>query len=226
MKRMSFFVIIIAVFCAMVGCKPGETYTPSVLVAGDSISLGYTPVVKSNLEGQFTVAHACGDGAEGHCNNGHAGIIRRTMVNYFAKGNYDVVTVNSGIHDMSILPKAIRMSGPCSSKPRVTPIGKYYEDMQAIFAYFKKYARVVIWVDTTTLPDNMCAAQSLQSYNDMAERAARDNGVYILHIVSKYHDAEGIHFTSEGYDFIGKQVSDCIVTAWTSETTDSCERTD
>ena len=220
LKLQSIFVA--AIFAA---CTPAAYCQPSVRIAGDSISLGYTAVVADDLKGKFTVAHQCGNGTTGHCNNGHTEVIRRTVHNYFKTGDVDVMVMNAGIHDMSVRPKALHDGLPCIQKPRVVPLPKYESNLNAIFDYLAKHSKVVIWIDTTTLPPNTCASKSLDTYNQVAEHVARSHHFYILRLDSVGHDAEGIHFTENGYTALGKQVAGCIVTAWSGLSTEKCQRT-
>lgn len=213
----------IAALLMLAGCNTTTPYTPTVKVIGDSISKAYLPVVQKNLKNQFEVSHACAGGNETNCNNGQTGVILAHLDSYFSSSSPDVVTYNSGIHDMSKSLKDLKMS--CAYAAEITPPGRYFENLTRIADFLKEHARVVIWVDTTTLPDNLCASTHLADYNSLGEQVARDHGFYILRLDSKFHDPEGIHFTERGYQYLGKQVSDCIVTAWTSQTTDACERT-
>jgi len=195
---------------------------PKVLIVGDSISLGYTSVLRSALQGKFSVTHACGEISGGRCNNGRSDIILNKMKNYYAHGDVDVTTFNIGIHDMSVAPKAANSDLPCSAKPRMVPPTEYSQNLDTIFDFLAKHSRLVIWIDTTTLPARMCAAESLDQYNKIAEEIARKHNFYVLHVDSTGHDKVGIHFTSQGYNNLGTQISRCILTAWAKASNRSC----
>lgn len=217
------YTMVLIIFAGIASAQATSTI-PKVLVLGDSISLGYTPVIQKNLESRFSVTHGCGAGETKRCNNGFAALIVARLPQFFAKGDSDIVTFNTGIHDMSVSVRGLKDGLPCAQKSRITPIDKYRSDLNTIFDYLTKHSKIVIWIDTTTLPSYMCAAASLKEYNTAAEQVAQEHGAYILHTISVDHDAAGIHFTSLGYEKIGTQISDCIITAWTKRSTDDCKR--
>lgn len=204
------------------GVMAVDSSVPTVTIIGDSISTGYTPDVEKLLDGKFKVQHACGKHVSAHCNNGFSGAISGNLGYYFRNGNADVVTFNSGIHDMSKSLKALRM--PCSTATEITPPERYYRNLSKIADYLKNHAKTVIWIDTTTLSSSLCAATHLQQYNSIGEKVAHEHGFYVLRLDSKFHDKSGIHFTEEGYAALGKQVSDCIVAAWVGNQTRECFR--
>ena len=189
---------------------------PLVEQISDSVGLGSEPAVRADLSGSFRVAHACGSGQYGVCNNGSTITILANMAHYFDRGDVDVVTFNSGIHDMTF-------DNGCSSLPRV-PESQYFENVSKILSYLSQHAKVVIWIDTTTIiSTTTCATNStVDSYNHFADEAARQHGAYRLHIDSRYHAKDGIHFTYLGYKLIGDQIANCIVIAWANEETDNC----
>jgi hypothetical protein len=96
-----------AALTALGGCATGKqaergTWEPSATIIGDSISDGYLSVVAQKLTGEFKVAHACSTlgGASDPCNDGQTVSIIKEMPDYFKSGDADVVTFNSGIHDI------------------------------------------------------------------------------------------------------------------------------
>ena len=195
---------------------------PTVKVVGDSISKGYLPTVQKLLHGKFEVSHACGNPKLTNCNNGQTNVILNNINSYFVSGAPDIVTFNSGIHDMSKALTALKM--PCSVAKEMTPPEKYYQNLSKIADYLKDHAKKVIWIDTTTLPASMCASSHLEQYNSIGEKVAQEHNFYILRIDSKYHDKSGIHFTSNGYAALGKQVSECIALAWSDSQSKQCFR--
>jgi len=219
MKFIGRFIVLAILFA---NTSYADTSRPAVKIIGDSISKGYLPRVQKLLHEKFRVSHACGNPKQFNCNNGQTIAILTHLKSYFASGDPDIITFNSGIHDMSKSLTALKM--PCATAPERVPPERYFQNLSKIADYLKDHAKTVIWVDTTTLPSSLCAASHLDQYNSIGEKVAHAHGFYILRIDSKFHDKGGIHFTEEGYETLGSQVAECITVAWKSTETKQCFR--
>jgi acyl-CoA thioesterase-1 len=86
--------------------EPPSSATPSAIIIGDSVSIGYTPHLQTMLKGKVQVQHApsAGGGGADDTPYGQQCIVSplesfiRTARYTVAK--YDVVTFNFGLHDM------------------------------------------------------------------------------------------------------------------------------
>jgi len=217
-KRIAQLVIAMFSYGALAATSP----QPMVKIIGDSISKGYLPTVQAHLHGEFKVSHACKNPKLFNCNNGQTSSILNNLNYYFAAGNPDIITFNSGIHDMSKALTALKM--PCSTATEMTPPDLYYQRLSKIADRLKNRAKIVIWIDTTSLPSSLCASTHLEQYNAIGEKVAHEHNFYVLRPDSKFHDKSGIHFTFQGYEFLGSQVAECITIAWEGRHTDQCFR--
>jgi hypothetical protein len=193
-------------------------HPPKLLIIGDSISVRYALFVRKELSGLFEVQHACSHG--GWCNNGQTDAILGNMKNYFRDGDADVTTFNSGIHDMTFEDQTT-----CDSKSLRIPPNQYQRNIDVIDSYLKAHSKIVIWVDTTNVPVGVCATNTLKSqYNAIAEKIAHEHGFYVLNIDSKFQEQKNFHFTEKGYEYLAKQVSNCIRIAQRGDQTSACHR--
>ena len=199
---------------------------PTVTVIGDSISDGYISTVQNQLSGQFAVSHACSTkgGAPNPCNNSTTLMIIKEMQDFFKNGDADVVTFNTGIHDMQHkqwdVPAGCSMSlGYVLSTPE-----QYESRLEVIASYLEKHSKVVIFVDTTPIPTGYnCAIPGSQDiYNPILEKVATKHGFYILRLTSSNQVPGEVHFRRAGYELLGAQVASCVATAWKSQETKDC----
>ena len=70
-----------------------EVDLPNVLIIGDSISMGYTPIVKSLLEGKANVTRP-----NGNCQGTKHGVVN--IDSWLSANKWDVIHFNFGLHDL------------------------------------------------------------------------------------------------------------------------------
>jgi lysophospholipase L1-like esterase len=171
---------------------------PRVLLIGDSVSRGYTQAVRKALAGKVNVHRApanCGPTALG---------IKKMDV-WLGDGKWDVIHFNFGIHD------------------RNTPISDYTQRLEQIIAQMKKTGAKLIWASTTPIPDDppkKQTAASIVERNAAAAEVMKKHGIatddlftFITPHLAKVQNPNDVHFNSEGYDLLGKQVAAAIQSA-------------
>lgn len=189
------------------GCK--ETMEqldgrPTALIVGDSISIGYTPKVKSSFPGMQVIHNECN--ARG-TRNGVLNIER-----WAAHSNaWEVCTLNHGMWDLE------------KNSPHTTDLQEYLDNLAQEVNVLKASCRVVIFNNTTRIPVNASAFRrdQLDAFNQGATNLMVSLGVSVcdlksvsetisnLHVsASKQND---VHYTTQGYDVLGAAVSQCIV---------------
>ncbi len=165
---------------------------PRVLLIGDSVSRGYTQEVRKALEGKINVHRApenCGPTANG---------IKKIDA-WLGESKWDVIHFNFGIHDRS------------------TPLPDYVQRLEQLVERMKKTGAKLVWASTTPIPDDASKnqrAESIVERNAAALGVMQKHGVAvddlfeaILPHVSKLQNPNDVHFTAEGYSFLGKQVA-------------------
>ena len=168
---------------------------PRVLLIGDSVSRGYTQPTRQALAGMANVHRApanCGPTASG---------IKNLEV-WLGEGKWDVIHFNFGIHD------------------RATPPADYVKRLEEILGRLEKTGAKLIWASTTPIPDNPAQKQTAQSVvekNALAAEVMKKHGIptddlfaAITPHLAKLQNPNDVHFTGEGYDFLGAKVGEAI----------------
>ena len=169
---------------------------PRVLLIGDSVSRGYTQPTRKVLEGKANIHRApanCGPTASG---------VKNLDV-WLGEGKWDVIHFNFGIHD------------------RATPAADYVKRLEEIVTRLEKTGAKLIWASTTPIPDNPAQKQTAASIvekNALAAEVMKKHGIptddlfaAITPHLAKLQNPNDVHFTGEGYDFLGAQVGEAIL---------------
>lgn len=168
---------------------------PRVLLIGDSVSRGYTQAVRKALASKVNVHRA-----PANCGRTALGIEKMNV--WLGDGKWDVIHFNFGIHD------------------RATPISDYTQRLEQLIAQMKKTGAKLIWAATTPIPDDPAhkqTAASIVERNAAAAEVMKKHGVatddlftFITPHLAKVQPPNDVHFNSEGYDLLGKQVAAAI----------------
>ena len=169
---------------------------PRVLLIGDSVSRGYTQPTRKVLEGKANVHRApanCGPTASG---------VKNLDV-WLGEGKWDVIHFNFGIHD------------------RATPAADYVKRLEEIVGRLEKTGAKLIWASTTPIPDDPShkqTAASIVEKNALAAEVMKKHGIptddlfgAITPHLAKLQNPNDVHFTGEGYDFLGAKVGEAIL---------------
>jgi lysophospholipase L1-like esterase len=181
---------------------------PKVLIVGDSISMGYFPHASA----------AAGERAELLRHDGNGGDSANVLAHLdgwleqFADAR--LVHLNCGLHDI----KRDRPGGE-----HQVPIGRYRENLSAIFERLLSAGRNVVWATTTPVIDKHHAAArdfdrheaDVLAYNAAAAEVVSSAGAGIddLHAVVeraglvKCLAADGVHMSDAGYRALGRAVA-------------------
>ena len=166
---------------------------PRVLLIGDSVSRGYTLPARVALERKANVHRApenCGPTANG---------IKKMEV-WLGEGKWDVIHFNFGIHD------------------RKTSAKDYENRLELIVKQLKATGAKLIWASTTPIPpdtkDGPEATTAIIEKNRIAADIMKKNMVHVNDLfdfitpqLSKVQNPMDVHFKSEGYDMLGRQVA-------------------
>ncbi|NBV78810.1 MAG: SGNH/GDSL hydrolase family protein [Verrucomicrobia bacterium] len=168
---------------------------PRVLLIGDSVSRGYTLPTRKALVGVANVHRApanCGPTASG----------LKNLDVWLGDGKWDLIHFNFGIHD------------------RGTPLKDYSARLEQIAERLQKTGAKVIWATTTPIPDVPAQKQTAASIVErnaaalaiMQRRQIPVDDLFaaITPQLAKLQNPNDVHFTAEGYDFLGGQVAAAI----------------
>lgn len=168
---------------------------PRVLLIGDSVSRGYTQAVRKALAGKANIHRApanCGPTASG---------IKNLDV-WLGNGKWDLIHFNFGIHD------------------RNTPVADYTKRLAELVGRMQKTGAKLVWASTTPIPDTPDGKQTAASIverNAAAAEVMKQHGIptddlfaAITPHLGTMQNPNDVHFTTDGYSFLGNQVAECI----------------
>lgn len=177
---------------------------PNVLIIGDSISIYYTDTVRRLLAGHADVYRT-------PMGPGKAETLFESLDEFLAKGKWDVIHFNSGLHDFARHPGTEEN------------LQKYRENLKTIIAKLQGTGAQLIWASTTPVPPKAPASITddvrCQKYNATAKSLMDQlkipvNDLYsaVLPDHSLYWTApNNIHYNSVGSAFLGRRVANAIL---------------
>lgn len=184
---------------------------PRALLIGDSISIGYTAEVRTQLQGKANVHRIPTNG--GDTNRGLASIDA-----WLGDGRWDVIHFNWGLHDI----KRVKEGQLDASADRVLTPEAYQANLEALVTRLKKTGATLIWAATTPVPQG--AAGRIPgdeiAYNALASAIMAGHDVqvndlhgYIAPQLATRQRPANVHFEAEGSAALGQKVAEVIAEA-------------
>lgn len=195
-----------AIFAPVVD-QPG---LPRVLLIGDSISIGYTPVVRELLVGQANI-HRVPD-------NGGATVLGLALLDeWLGDKKWDVIHFNFGLHDITVI----------DGQPRNTPEG-YAKNLRAIVQRLQRTGARLVFATSTPVPGNTIHPTRREADALAIDRVAREvmreadvplNDLYAFAHprLAQLQIPANVHFTTEGSRALGERVAAVIRAALAGE---------
>ncbi len=193
--------------------KKDNPKLPNILLVGDSISIGYTPYVRLNLQEKVDVYRV-----PSNARNSSFGL--QNLDKWLKKkpGQWDVIHFNWGLWDLCYRHPKSKVQGnrdKVNGKITATP-EEYRVNMEKIVTRLKQTGATLIWCNTTPIPEGEAGRKLGDDlvYNAIAKEIMEKNGVLIndLHahallklstIMIKPGD---VHFSEEGSAYLAKKV--------------------
>jgi lysophospholipase L1-like esterase len=202
-----------AIFVAALvsGVAAQQKSLPKVVLVGDSIRMGYAPLVAKRLDGKAIVVSAKPNGED-------SGNVLRNLEDWVIREQPDVVHINAGLHDLKLTGKNYQV-----------PLASYEQNLKTILERLQKETKAkVIFATTTPIVDNLHAKRKVgfdrfetdvQKYNEAAVSVMKQAGTPIndLHKVvesggkEKLISGDGTHYTPAGYEILAAAVTDSIL---------------
>jgi len=206
--------IILLVTFPFFGCHYKDT--PKVLVIGDSISIGYTPALKRQLNDHVRVRHI-GENAGGTKN----GLER--IDSWIGKNDFDVILFNWGLWDLTYrlspdngLGVKDKINGTIETAP-----DEYANNLIEIIQKLATTNAKLFFVTTTFVPDEEPGmfTKDVTRYNAMAIEVMNAYSIDVLDIYLKseeIHDKHGkglndVHYKPEGYRELGRIIANMLL---------------
>jgi lysophospholipase L1-like esterase len=191
--------------------KSQQKPLPTVVLVGDSIRLGYAPLVAKRLEGKAIVISAKPNGED-------SGNVLKNLDEWVINEKPDVVHLNAGLHDLKHTDKGYQVS-----------LADYQKNLRSILERIKKETTAkIIFATSTPILDNLHAQRKagfdrfeadVQKYNAAAAAVMKEAGVPVndLHKLveeggrEKLFLRDGTHYTPAGYEMMADVVTASIL---------------
>lgn len=188
-----------------------ERPLPKVVLVGDSIRMGYAPLVAKSLDGKAIVVSPAPNGED-------SGNVLRNLDEWVLKERPDIVHMNAGLHDLKLKEKSYQV-----------PLVEYEKNLKTILERIRKDTKAtIIFATTTPILDDLHAQRKagfdrleadVQRYNVAAVALMKQAGVPIndLHKLvesrgrEKLMAGDGTHYTPEGYAVLAAAVTESIL---------------
>lgn len=212
LSRLLLAIVVLPVSSAL--AQPPDTgKLPKVVLLGDSIRLGYAPLVAKRLEGKAVVIST-------PANGGDSANVLKNLDEWVIREKPALVHFNCGLHDLKLSKK---------TKQHQVEQGQYEANLKEIVARIRKEtAAAIVFANTTPIIDERHAKRGgdfdrleadVERYNAAALRLLREAGVPVhdLHWVvdkgdrNKLLGNDGTHYTREGYERLAEAVADCVL---------------
>ncbi len=197
-----------------------------VLILGDSISIGYTGMVREGLGERASVVRpmaASGKRPE-NCQGTNHGVQRIDAWLKLEGGGWDVIHFNFGLHDLKRVDPATGKNSNDPTDPHQAGPERYERQLRSIVAKLRASGARLVFATTTPVPEGEMrpyrGMEDAPRYNAIARRVMEEHGIAVndLHAFALPRLAEiqqpaNVHFTKEGSAALAAQVVAAIESA-------------
>ncbi|MDE3184362.1 MAG: SGNH/GDSL hydrolase family protein [Bacteroidota bacterium] len=207
--RLKNFLVCISMVAVLFGFEPSK---PKILIIGDSISIGYTPFVKSKLENKALVFHC-----KGNAQYSSYGLTK--LNDWLGNEHWDIIQFNWGLWDICYRDpnKPVDYTNRDKINGKINTTKEDYKaNLEAIISRLKQTKAKLIFVTTTCVPDNEPGRydKDVQDYNAIAIQVMKENNIPVndLYSISKQiHKDDGlgdnnVHYKAVGYQKLAVKV--------------------
>lgn len=200
------------------GISAAEPVKPKVLILGDSISMGYTPIVTKLLADRADVSRP-----KANCGETRMGL--KGIDAWLGNEKWNVVHFNWGLWDLCYRNPQSKTQGGRDkvNGTQAVPIAEYEANLDKLVLRLKETGATLIWASTTVVPEGEAGrfVGDEVRYNEAAARVMKKHGVAIddLYALTKtfspalFTAPGNVHFTAEGSAKLGDQVAHSISAA-------------
>lgn len=198
--------------------NPGKASNlPRVLIIGDSISIGYTDPVRSNLKGIADVSRP-------PVNCLHTGYGLAQIKTWLGTNKWDVIHFNFGIWDTYRHDPKVPIPGKTDENQPASNIGmrhtpeQYRQNLTQLVEILKGTGAKLIWASTTPVMSRTGEwFVAIPKFNLIAAELMKSNGIamddlnaFVLPHLKEWQRPDQCHFNTQGNEQLGKQVTECI----------------
>lgn len=162
--------------------KPSESEKPKVLILGDSISLGYTPVLMGMMYKQVDISRPENkNGGWINCEGTKRGA--QMIDEWLSADDFDVIHFNFGLHDLKHVHPETGRNSNNPKHPQQSDLEQYEKNLRVIVAKLKATNAKLIFATTTPYPDKpggpLRRADQPAKYNKVAVEIMKENNIRV-----------------------------------------------
>lgn len=191
---------------------------PNILIIGDSISIGYTPLVENYFVDKAIISHNPG-------NAQHTGTGLDKIEEWIGSGKWDIIQFNWGLWDLCYRHPDSKVQGKRDKvNGKITySVDDYKYNLDSIVSILEEKTEAkLIFVTTTYVPEDEAGRYTDDAikYNDAAKMVMKKHGVIVndiyeqsIQIHKKFgKGSDDVHYTNEGYEKLCELVTDFLET--------------
>lgn len=180
-----------------------------ILIIGDSISIGYTPFVKKNLQEKAIVMH----------NTGNAKFTKNGIENldsWLGDTKWDIIQFNWGLWDLCYRYPENSMDRNKIKGKVTTTKENYKANIEALVKRLEQTHAKLIFVTTSYVPEHEPGRflKDASAYNAIAKQIMQKHGIMVNDIYKlskKVHQKYGlgddnVHYKAEGYQQLAVEI--------------------
>jgi len=225
MKRRTFFKTTLSSLTAILLSKFSFTSKmkelPRVLILGDSISIGYTPFVKTILATTAEVYRPMFEnGKPENCQGTTNGV--KNIDKWLGNTNWDVIHFNFGLHDLKQVDPRTGKNSKNPDHPHQADIKQYKKNLKEIVEKLQNTGAKLVFATTTPYPDELKNAirkpKLYKKYNNAAVKIMNRKKITINNLcafmtprMNDLQKPKDVHFTGEGSKALANQVAKEII---------------
>ena len=195
---------------------------PRVLLLGDSISVGYTPFVKTMLQGQARVLRPMRNAKQAeNCAGTNHGVTRIDDWLKIDGGEFDVIHFNWGLHDLKRVDAKTKSNSNDPGDPHQAEPDVYEKQLREIVGKLQATNAKLIFATTTPVPAGKLKphrdVQDVVKYNDIAKKIMAEHNIAVDDLYSavlpKLNELQrpvNVHFTPQGSEFLAREVTGSV----------------
>jgi lysophospholipase L1-like esterase len=203
---------VVFAFAPLAAGQPKPPDLPKIVLVGDSIRLGYAPLVAKRLEGKAVVVSS-------QANGGDSANVLKNLDEWVIREKPDIVHLNAGLHDLKL---------DKTSKKYQVEVAQYEKNLKEIVARIRRETKAtILFADTTPIDDERHAKRGsnfdrteadVERYNKAAVALMKTEGIAVhdLHGLVARHGAEtmlgndGTHYTPAANEVLADAVADVL----------------
>jgi acyl-CoA thioesterase-1 len=193
-----------------------------LLILGDSISMGYTPVVQKLLAGEMGVHRPMRGARMENCSGTTYGIANIDRWLQIDGGKWDIIHFNWGLHDLKHMQADGKTTSNLATDPPQASVEVYEKNLREIVAKLKATGAKLIFATTTPVPAEPMKVYRNNAdvllYNEAAARVMKDhqipiNDLYTL-VQPRMKELQiqpaNVHFVPAGSEVLAEAVVSAI----------------